>query len=83
MSNLIDMRIEGDISVKEYCKRKKKSDEELAGNEKQLQEHRGIFLFGFLKLRLNVNDVLKVILKDLFLVYWKLSESSQAAIADR
>ena len=37
MSNLIDLRTEGDISIEEYRKRRKKLEEELAGYEKQLQ----------------------------------------------
>lgn len=38
LSNLIDMRTEGDISIEEYRKRKKKLEEELAGYEEQLKK---------------------------------------------
>ena len=38
LSNLIDMRTEGDISIEEYRKRKKKLEEELADYEEQLKK---------------------------------------------
>ena len=38
LSNLIDMRTEGDISIEEYRKRKKKLEDELTDYEEQLQK---------------------------------------------
>lgn len=38
LSNLIDMRTDGDISIDEYRKRKKKLDVELAEYEEQLKK---------------------------------------------